>query len=146
MKNTDRAADNRSAVFQGRLDLFSALLPRSNEFIRSGVVNVIDIEVGVQPGFSFDLSAARRNRYREDSTAAHKRFDFLEACLPDQLIELPLRTASHYPGLAFAIRQYSGDHLNLWVPRLAGIDEITAFFHRISDSMQASPDRRVVGE
>jgi len=75
------------AAFQGRLDVESARLPRSNEFIRSCAVNVVDIEVRVRaktqrsakdaknheevlPRFSFDRSPAHRNRYREDSTAA----------------------------------------------------------------------------
>ena len=41
----ERRADERMAAFQGRLDVESARLPRSNEFIRSCAVNVVDIEV-----------------------------------------------------------------------------------------------------
>ena len=84
------------AAFQGRLDLFSALVPPSEEFIPCGAVNVIDIEVGVRaktqrsakdaknhpevlPHFSFNLSSAHRNRYSEYSTTANQSFDLLEA-------------------------------------------------------------------
>src|SRR5215468_7042348 len=119
----------------------SALFPRSDEFIRSGAVRVVDIKAMVRaktqrsakvaknhpellPHFSFDLSTAHRNRYSEDSTAANQSFDLLEACLRDQLIELALRSPSHDPGIAFAIGQYSGDHCNLRMPRLAGVDKI----------------------
>ena len=87
MNRIERSADERMAAFQGRLDLLSAILPRSDEFIRSGVVKVIDIEVRVRaktqrsakhaknrpevlPQFSLDLSLAHRNRYGEDPSAA----------------------------------------------------------------------------
>src|SRR5215813_4717 len=48
MNRIERTADERIAAFQGRSDLSGALLPRSNEFIRSVLVKESDIEVRVR--------------------------------------------------------------------------------------------------
>src|SRR5215471_684538 len=84
---------------------------------------------------SIEISATHGNRYRENSAPADKRLDLLESCISHKLIELPLSSAPHYPGLAFPIPQYSSDHFQLWVPRLAGIDEIATFFNHVGDSV-----------
>jgi len=64
-----------------------------------------------------------------------------------QLIHFCLAAPTHYPSLTLSVTgQRASDQFQLRVPRLAGVNQITAGFHRFGQTRQRAADHRVVGK
>ena len=73
-----------------------------------------------------------RDRNREHSPLIDLHVDLFESGVAHELVHLSSRAPAHNPALTFAIRQGVGDKLQLRMPRLIGVNEITAGLDRIS--------------
>ena len=62
--------------------------------------------------------------------------DFFKAGFFNQLIHFLLTAAAHYPVRAacFMAGQGAGNHFQLWMPRLAGIDQVAAGFDGFAEA------------
>src|SRR6476646_2195701 len=72
----------------------------------------------------------------EDAPLIDLLMHLFEAGGAHEFVHLGLGASAHDPGFAFAIGQNARDEFNLRVPRLIGVDEITAGFDCVGKSAQ----------
>src|SRR5258708_4280978 len=88
--------------------------------------------------------AALGERDGEDAECVDTLVDFAKAGGADELVEFGLSTAAHDPWPAVAVAgERAGDHLELGVPGLAGVDEIAADGNGVGEAGEGALDRFV---
>src|SRR6185503_16329244 len=92
------------------------------------------------------IASSLRDRDCENPSTSHQRANLLEPCLAHEVVKLALRASPHHPRIAFSISQHARDHLDLRMPRLTGVDEISAFFYGAPDPFYAPAHRSVFRE
>ncbi len=91
--------------------------------------------------------SSTRHRHGEDAPFVDALVYLLEAGRCDQRVHLGLGASSHHPGVAAAVAgQSPGNELELWMPGLAGVDQITAGFDRRIQTGERSLQQTVIGE
>src|SRR5437763_16731928 len=72
--------------------------------------------------------------------------NFLEPGPRDELIDLGGGAAAHNPRLAFAVAQHARDKLELRMPRLVGVDPVTAGHNCVGEPGERFGDDTVAGK
>ncbi len=74
--------------------------------------------------------------------------DFFKTGFFNQLIHFLLAAAAHYPVWAacFVAGQGSGNHFQLRMPRLTGVNQVAACFNRIAEAVERVQNQIVVGK
>src|SRR5262249_18205090 len=100
----------------------------------------------LKAGLQAAISAPLRDRYRENTAAADLGSYLLETGFAHQFVELELRATTHDPGIAVAISQHAGDHLDLRMPGLGGINEIPSIVDSLRKATKTLLDRSIIRE
>src|SRR5262245_2588578 len=82
-------------------------------------------------GLNFYPRAAPRDRHREDAVGADQHVELLESGRPHQRVHFSLVARAHHPALSLTVVEHTRDHLELWMPGLIGIDQVSAAVERI---------------
>jgi hypothetical protein len=77
------------------------------------------------------LTATACDRNREHSPLIDFHTDLFEARSANELIHFGRRPATHDPAFTFAIGQHLRDELELRMPRLIRVNEVTARLNRV---------------
>ena len=91
-------------------------------------------------------STTPRDRHGEHSPLVHFHFHLLESGGAHQFVHLRRGAPAHDPRLAFAIAQNARDEFHLRMPRLVGVNEITAGLDCIGQPLQRSEDAGISRE
>src|SRR5947209_2271306 len=91
-------------------------------------------------------STPTRERHREHPRLVYFHSAFFEARDPDQFVHLRGCPPPHDPGLALAISQNPRNELDLRMPWLVSVNEMTASFDRIGQAAQCLEDTGVFGK
>ena len=86
-------------------------------------------------------------RHRKDPPIVYALGDFNQACRCYQLVHLCLGTPPHHPCLSISVAgQHSGDEIQLWVPGLSCVNDVTARLQCFGDAGQRAADHLIVAE